>query len=171
MFDYMFDIRTPKCFCVAISISQVFFKVEILFPSFFFFFPTIALKMFKGSDHLFWLSQHSLCSYFYGINMFLCHHDPCKMAFWCRGTVVSKSDVALFDEKTSDALYQTAHSIQLSLSDGSSYHWLWPRSVDLLGFENGSNLMLSFIPYLPLGICLWRESFCISEVLFIGKAG
>lgn len=86
MFNYMFDIRTPKCFYVAISISQVFFKVEILFPSFFCFF-TIALKMFKGSDLLFWLSQHSLGSYFHGINMFLCHYDPCKMAFWCRGAV------------------------------------------------------------------------------------
>lgn len=62
--------------------------------------------------------------------------------------------MALFDEKTSDALYQTAHSINYLLVMAAV---IIDYDLDLLiclGFENGSNLMLSFIPYLPLGICL-----------------
>lgn len=58
MFDYMFDIRTPKCFCVAISISQVFFKVEILFPSFFFFSPLLLWKCLK--DQIICSGFHSI---------------------------------------------------------------------------------------------------------------
>lgn len=79
--------------------------------------------------------------------------------------------MALFDEKTSDVLYQAARSIQLSLSDAAV---IIDYDLDLLigwGLKNGSNLMLPFILYLPPGICLCRESFCICEVLFIGKAG
>lgn len=153
-----------------VNMSQVFFKVEILFP--FFFFPLLLWKCLR--DQIICSSFHSLAYADHISVILLCSFVTMFPVKWHFDV-----EARLYPGVTWLCLMRRLQMCYIKQHVVSSYLLVMSAVIidydlDLLicwGLKNGSNLMLPFIPYLPLGICLCRESFCICEVLFIRKAG